>query len=118
MALSCCLDLVAIILRRYINVVKWLPNVSTLNQLYSDIDCINVVCFFGHYMQYYYIIFESICFKQDDWKAMVAFIQPQHTTDRDIVNLLAETIATGTRKLFTLVECGKLLHEVTLICFV
>ena len=75
------------------------------------------MCLLGHDMQYYCTIYKRICFKQDDWKAMVAFIQPQHTTDRDIVNLLAETIATGTRKLFTVVEYGKLLNEVT-ICLV
>ena len=65
-----------------------------------------------HDTWFVYTIYKPICFKQDDWKAVVAFIQPQHTTDRDIVNLLAETIATGTRKLFTVVEYGKLLNEV------
>ena len=43
---------------------------------------------------------------------MLIFLGPNKTTDIDIVNLLGETIKTGIRKLFSVVNYEKLLLEV------
>jgi len=43
---------------------------------------------------------------------LLIFLGPNKTTDIEIVNLLGETIKTGVRKLFSIINYEKLLLEV------